>query len=116
MLVNIINDVLDLSKIEAGKLDIQKTNIDIVDLMMDTASLLGLQAQEKGLTLSISTEGNIPKMVHTDPLRLKQILLNIIGNAIKYTEKGGIKVVLKLVPEDNENKIAVFVTDTGPGI
>jgi PAS domain S-box-containing protein len=117
LLSNIINDVLDLSKVEAGKLDFEKQEVPIEEILTDITTLLHLQALEKGISLIVSADGPIPATIQTDPLRLRQILMNIVGNALKFTERGSIEVKVKTVPgPDGKMLLAFVVTDTGPGI
>jgi len=117
LLLNIINDILDLSKVEAGKLDIELTNMALLRIVSDTKALLGLRAAEKGVKLTITSDSQIPSVIRTDPLRLRQILLNVIGNAIKFTEKGSVDVSIGLIPGANgTTKLAFTVKDTGIGI
>ena len=113
-LLNIINDILDLSKIEAGKLNIEITEVKLFDLLADLRSLATPYAQEKGINFSIDCQFPLPATIQSDPLRLKQILINICHNAIKFTEKGFVSVKIHFEPEDNILK--VFVTDTGVGM
>lgn len=114
LLSTIINDILDLSKVEAGKLDIEKENIPFVEIVTEIDSLLTLQATNKGIKLSVSSDGPIPTLLHTDPYRLRQILLNIVGNAIKFTQRGSVDVTVRL--NDNTGKLSFLVKDTGKGI
>ena len=114
-LSTIINDILDLSKVEAGKLEFEKSNVHVRDLLDELGVLLNLEAAGKGIQLVISAEGPIPDTIKTDSTRLRQILFNIIGNAIKFTEKGQVDVVLKLWPPD-QTKMAFYIKDTGTGI
>jgi PAS domain S-box-containing protein len=116
LLSGIINDILDLSKVEADKLQIEKTDVHIVDLVNDTVSLLNLEAKEKGIKISISSEGFIPDLVKTDPMRLRQILFNIIGNAVKFTQKGTVEIIVKLSPHQGSTCLAFVVKDSGAGI
>src|SRR6185437_5993043 len=88
LLSNIINDILDLSKVEAGKLDVEKIDVEFDEVVNEIKSLLELEANGKGISLSMRAEGTVPNVVRTDPLRLRQILINVIGNAIKFTNKG----------------------------
>ncbi len=116
LLSQIINDILDISKVEAGKLETERRETAVKEIITDI-SLLGLKAAEKGIKLNISFEKNIPQIIKTDPLRLKQILMNIIGNAIKFTERGSVEVTLKLLQKNNESSdLAFVVQDTGRGI
>lgn len=117
LLSNIINDILDLSKVEAGKFDIELVETALSDVLPDVTSLLSLQAAEKGIKLTISSDGPIPRVIRTDPLRLRQVLLNIVGNAVKFTVSGSVDVRVKQVYGDQPTpKLAFEVSDTGPGI
>jgi PAS domain S-box-containing protein len=117
LLSTIINDILDLSKIEAGRLEVEKAEISLEEVVIEIESLLNLEASGKGIQLIIKSEGPVPDSVLTDPLRLRQILLNIVGNAIKFTSKGSVEMKIKLVPgHDGSTKLAFLVTDTGEGI
>lgn len=117
LLSNIINDILDLSKVEAGKLDIEKVNTPISEIMNEIGSVLTLEAAAKGIELKVTAEGVIPSEIKTDPLRLRQILINIVGNAIKFTNRGEVKVKIKLLPSiKGITKLAFIVQDTGIGI
>lgn len=117
LLSNIINDVLDLSKVEAGKLDFEKQDVPIEEILTDITTLLHLQALEKGINLIVSAEGPVPASIQTDPLRLRQILMNIVGNALKFTARGSIEVKVKTVPGPSGKMLLAFVvTDTGSGI
>lgn len=116
LLSNIISDILDLSKVEAGKLEVERHDVSIEELLSDTKALLSLQAMEKGLKLTVESDGAIPDRIRTDPLRLRQILLNIVGNAIKFTRKGTVLITVKQLGDENGQKLAFIVADTGPGI
>lgn len=117
LLSNIINDILDLSKVEAGRMEIEKVDVPFSEVMKEIGSVLNLEATEKGLELKVTSEGLIPTQIKTDPLRLRQILLNIVGNAIKFTKQGSITVKVKLLTEaDGSTKLAFIVQDTGEGI
>lgn len=117
LLSNIINDILDLSKVEAGKLDVETVPVPIEEILTDINMLLDLEATEKGLKLTLETEGSVPVRIKTDPLRLRQILFNIVGNAIKFTDKGSICVTIRtLKPGDGRELLAFSVRDTGRGI
>lgn len=111
-LVVILNDVLDLSKIEAGKLEIENTSVNLSTVLENVIQILRYKAEEKGLILSYTIAEDVPDLVMGDPTRLNQILINLIGNAIKFTEKGTVAVSLHL-----ENEQLLFeVKDTGIGI
>ncbi|MBF0451376.1 MAG: response regulator [Candidatus Magnetomorum sp.] len=116
-LLDIINDILDLSKIEAGKIELEIIDFDIIELIQSTLSLLGAQANNKNLYMRFKKNESIQKFVKGDSVRFKQILLNLIGNAIKFTHKGGISV--KIFGESQLNqeiKYTLSVSDTGIGI
>lgn len=115
LLSTIINDILDLSKVEAGKLQVEKIDIRLNDLIQDVYTFLKLEASSKGLELQIEKDIQLPSVIKTDPTRLRQILFNIVGNAIKFTHKGFIKITAKINPE-NQKQIMFIVQDTGTGI
>ncbi len=96
-LLNLINDILDLSKIEAGKMDIELIESSPALLVEEIISLLRNRAEEKGLTFTATFEGDIPNYIYTDPVRLRQILVNLLGNAIKFTEQGEVEIFTRLV-------------------
>lgn len=111
-LVVILNDVLDLSKIEAGKLEIENTSMNVFSVLESVIQILKYKAEEKGLILSYEIAENVPVLVMGDPTRLNQILINLIGNAIKFTEKGSVAVSLKV----EKNQLLFQIKDTGIGI
>jgi PAS domain S-box-containing protein len=118
VLARIIDDVLDLSKVEAGKLEVERIEVSIPHLVSDVVDLLEHSAQEKGLTLEVKSEGGIPQNIISDPTRLRQILINVMGNAIKFTQHGFVRLTVKLVSslEEGDNQIAFVVHDSGRGI
>ncbi|HEV7914163.1 MAG TPA: histidine kinase dimerization/phospho-acceptor domain-containing protein, partial [Albitalea sp.] len=119
-LLEIINDILDFSKIEAGKLELAPTDFSLRGVVEDTLELLAPRAHEKGLELSFHEVPGLPTMVHGDPLRLRQVLTNLVANAIKFTECG--EVVVDLRPDDSPASttgaidLLFNVRDTGIGI
>ncbi len=113
-LLEIINDILDLSKIEAGKLDVDKERFEPHRLIEDVRSIMEVRAAEGGLKLDVEYDGEIPTIIQSDAKRLKQILINLIGNAIKFTREGGVRVRIKFSAEDN--CLMLDVIDTGIGI
>ena len=115
-LLGIINDILDLSKIEAGKMDAERISCEPCILIAEVSSLVRGQAEAKGLALNIEYEGAIPKTIHTDPARLRQILINLIGNAIKFTETGTVRVVTRLVDDGDTPRLQFDVIDPGQGM
>lgn len=116
-LLDIINDILDFSKIEAGRLELDKVEFDVSDLVDETVELFSGAASEKGLELMCSTPPGKTIAVIGDPLRLKQILVNLLGNAIKFTQDGEVVLRYSLLDGDAENLHLRFeVRDTGVGI
>lgn len=116
-LKNLINDLLDLSKIEAGKLEIDEVEFSLKNLMNEIKTMHLLKAQEKGLKLKLFLDGELPELVLGDQLRLSQILINLVSNAIKFTEQGEVVVSVELLSEDVEKcSIEFSVRDTGIGI
>ncbi len=106
-LLSIINDILDLSKIDAGKMSIEKKQVRPDAILSDIQSLMEVRAVEKDLPLKIEFAGPIPETIATDPVRLRQILLNLVGNAIKFTDRGEVKLVVRYVgssPQDNQSE------------
>jgi PAS domain S-box-containing protein len=116
-LMGIINDVLDLSKIEAGKMESIKTEFDMHDLLRSVVSILEIRANEKNLILSSEIDSDVPQFVIGDEIHLNQIMYNILGNAIKFTEKGEVKLKVSLIEDfDNKKTIQFTITDSGIGI
>ncbi|MBC8351338.1 MAG: hypothetical protein H8E66_05095 [Planctomycetes bacterium] len=116
-LLEIINDILDLSKIEAGKVELEQELVSPRDLIEDVASLMRVRADEKALPLELHFDGAIPRTIQTDPTRLRQILTNVVGNAIKFTESGSVVIRTTLVDCDSAPPMLRFdVVDTGVGM
>ncbi|HXU27323.1 MAG TPA: response regulator [Bacteroidia bacterium] len=116
-LLNIINDILDMSKLEFGKMVIEKMEFNVPELVLDIKKSMQYQAEEKGLDLNCYIDTEIPTHLYGDPSRLNQILINLVGNAIKFTEKGNISISLKLVSKTKCMAQLLFtVADTGIGI
>ncbi|GAA5505811.1 PAS domain S-box protein [Novipirellula caenicola] len=113
-LLDIINDILDLSKIEAGKLDIASERFSPNRLIEDVRSIMEVRATEGGLNLDVDYEGEIPSEVVSDPKRLKQILINLVGNAIKFTPSGEVRLRIRYQPEDQ--RLRIDIVDTGIGM
>ena len=117
LLLGVINDILDFSKIEAGRLDIESVPFSLMDCIEDALRPLAMRAQEKGLELAWSSKGEIPDLVTGDPTRLRQILINLAGNAIKFTKTGEVSVHAERLPAAGEEiEILLAVSDTGIGI
>lgn len=119
-LLEIINDILDFSRVEAGRLELESTPFILDDLLEQLADLFGDRASEKDLELIFAVDRNVPRMLEGDPLRLSQVLTNLIENAVKFTEKGEIVVGVETddqCPKDqNQTVIKIWVCDTGIGI
>ena len=116
-LLVVINDILDFSKIEAGKVDLETVDFDLWTCVESTLKTLVLQAEEAGLELLCDVDHDVPEMVSGDPTRMRQILLNLVGNAIKFTRKGEVAVKVELVSKQDQQYIVRFtVSDTGIGI
>ncbi|MDQ8155650.1 MAG: ATP-binding protein, partial [Gemmatimonadota bacterium] len=116
-LLNVINDILDLSKIEAGRMTVETITVDLPALLIDCENLLGPRAAAKGLTFSVALASPLPRHAITDPTRLRQILLNLAGNAIKFTTTGRVTVRASVVnPDDTVQTLRLDVEDTGPGL
>ncbi|WP_417386183.1 ATP-binding protein [Gimesia sp.] len=116
-LIRLINDILDLSKIEAEKLEIEHVHCSPHALLNNIYSLMHVRAIAKGLPLDFQIDGPLPETIRTDPTRLRQILINTIGNAIKFTETGSVKVVTRLLDlPDQPTRLQFDVIDTGIGI
>ena len=116
-LLSIINDILDFSKVEAGKLEIENVDFQLRTVLEDVAELLGGAAAEKNLELINLIRPNVPEMVKGDPGRVRQVLVNLVGNAIKFTERGEVVASVSVIDSDEDKVSCRFeVTDTGIGI
>ncbi|UTP40876.1 PAS domain S-box protein [Phenylobacterium sp. LH3H17] len=112
-LLSIVNDILDFSKLEAGQVEIASRPVDPAEVLRQSLLLFSPQADAKGLALRFA-EGNLPDCVQIDPDRLRQVLLNLIGNAVKFTETGGVR--LAAAYDDDAQQLSVRIEDTGPGL
>jgi Amt family ammonium transporter len=116
-LIGIINDILDLSKIEAGKLEIERVRCAPCQILAEVVSLMRVRAAAKNLFLETEYDGPIPESIQSDPTRLRQILINLTGNAIKFTEKGTVRVLARLSHTDSgEPNLQIAVIDSGIGM
>lgn len=114
-LLTIINDILDFSKIEAGRLELEEIDFDIKDTLRSAISTFNFSARKKGIALNYEISPELPEVVLGDPTRIRQILINLIGNAMKFTERGSITVTLR--PYEGASDTILFaVSDTGIGI
>ncbi|HEX9023797.1 MAG TPA: ATP-binding protein [Geobacteraceae bacterium] len=116
-LLSVINDILDFSKIEAGKLELQPDEIRVRDMIKEVSDLFWIKAQKKDIRLLRRMDGRIPDVVEGDPVRLRQILVNLMGNAVKFTEQGEVSLEAQLGAKTDEEVVLRFrVRDTGVGI
>ena len=116
-LLTLINDILDYSKIEAGKLELEAIDFALRNTVEDSVEPLAEQAQAKGVELATLISSNVPAVVRGDPTRLRQVITNLVSNAVKFTEQGEVVVRVRLDSEDNEKTLLHFkVTDSGVGI
>ncbi|HEB71080.1 MAG TPA: response regulator [Nitrospirae bacterium] len=116
-LLNIINDILDLSKIEAGQMELEKTGFNLQELIERTGEIMAIQAQEKGLELAHLLTPDLPYALLGDPTRLRQVIINLVSNAIKFTEKGEVLIGVETrKARENEVELLFSVKDTGIGI
>ena len=117
MLLTIINDILDLSKLDSGNMDIVSVDYRISDMLEEIYNMVWLRANEKGLTLKMEIDPGIPSLLFGDEVRIKQIIINLLNNAIKYTYKGSVGLSVGFEqPYDNQIRLLISVTDTGMGI
>lgn len=121
-LVSIINDILDFSKIEAGQMELESVNFDMREVVGEALNIFFAQAREKGVELKADIDRKLPDQFNGDPTRLRQVLINLVGNALKFTESGSITVSVELLPlsedhtDPNNLCIEFAVKDTGIGI
>ncbi|QDU06874.1 ammonium transporter [Gimesia aquarii] len=116
-LIEIINDILDLSKIEAGKITLENMQINTREIVSDIASLMQFKADSKGLNFIISFQNPIPETITSDPTRLRQILINLLGNAIKFTKSGSVELRTQLIQsKDASPQLQFDIIDTGIGL
>ena len=113
-LLTVINDILDLSKIEAGRLDVERMPMMMFSIIEEVTTIARMQAESKGIAFEIEPVFPLPLMVNSDPVRMRQVVLNLISNATKFTEKG--KVVLGLKYDEPASQLIIKVSDTGIGM
>ncbi|WP_049945866.1 DegV family protein [Butyrivibrio sp. LC3010] len=117
ILLSLINDVLDMSKLESGKMEIVPAEYDLVVLLSETVNLIWEEASRKGLAFYVDIDRTIPRKLKGDDVRIEQILMNLISNAIKYTNEGSVKLTVKgRIKEGNQVLISFSIEDTGMGI
>jgi len=115
-LLSLINDILDLSKIEAGRMVLKMTIIDVKSLFSDLEHIFGVESERKGLSFSTEIDNNVPNYIESDELRIRQVLINLINNAIKFTKKGFIQVKAGASRGNGNVTLVLSVEDTGIGI
>jgi PAS domain S-box-containing protein len=115
-LLSIINDILDISKIDAGKMTMEWIPCSPMQIVAEVESLMRLRALEKGIGFGVEYHGRIPSAIRSDPTRLRQILLNLVGNAIKFTESGGVKIAVSMQDYGILTAVRFDVSDTGIGL
>ncbi|MCG8406777.1 MAG: response regulator [Phycisphaerales bacterium] len=115
-LLGIINDILDLSKVEAGKMTVENTHYDLCNIIEDVASLMRVKADGAGIAFNVEYLGPIPETIQTDPVKLRQILINLIGNAIKFTKVGGVRLIARCIDDKAAPRMQFDVLDTGIGM
>lgn len=115
-LSKIIDEILDLSKVEAGRLELEVEEFELMSFIEDVTSFLELQAREKAVQLNIEPIGALPRRIKSDATKLRQILFNMIGNAIKFTDRGKIRIAISLELHDLNSMLKLQITDTGQGL
>ncbi|PCI59532.1 MAG: hypothetical protein COB37_11320 [Kordiimonadales bacterium] len=117
-LLSIIDDILDFSKIESGKLDIEVTEFEIIPLLKSIGELMAPKFQQRGIEFVLDVSQSLPQTLHGDANRLRQIMINLVGNAEKFTSKGHVRLKVQAIEEENEQEVSVSfaVEDTGIGI
>lgn len=115
-LLELINDVLDLSKVESGALEVEQLDCAVHIVASDVVQVLRVRAEEKDIALEIVVDDKLPEHIQSDSSRLRQIITNLVGNAIKFTEKGGVQIVLRTEEIDGKSMFAIDVKDSGIGM
>ncbi|KAB2934373.1 MAG: response regulator [Leptonema illini] len=115
-LLQILDDILDISRIESGRLTVEPVDIFLSEMMNEMAELFSMRAEQKGLAFHVSVDPGAPVVIKSDPLRLRQILVNLIGNAIKFTEHGYVSVAMSSTEMHDCCELRFTIRDTGPGI
>jgi signal transduction histidine kinase/CheY-like chemotaxis protein len=116
-LMSLVDDILDISKIEAGKMTVESIPTSPSQLIVDVASLMRVRAVEKGLAFEVKYLGAVPETIKSDPTRLRQIIMNFVGNAIKFTESGGVRIIARCEgAESTDARLVIEIADTGIGM
>ena len=115
-LIAILNDILDIAKVEAGRLSVEQDRFYLLQIIEDVVALMRIHATEKDLRLDLEYEPPVPETIEGDPTRLKQVLLNLVGNALKFTERGSVTLNIRMLGDASTRRIRFSVVDTGIGI
>ncbi|MEN9420157.1 MAG: hypothetical protein RI988_3778 [Pseudomonadota bacterium] len=115
-LLELINDILDLSKVEAGRLEVERLPCEVHQVVLDVARIMAVKAEEKGIGLRVCFDGPLPQQALTDPHRLRQVITNLVGNAIKFTAQGEVRISLRMDRVPGSTLMQIDVADSGIGI
>jgi signal transduction histidine kinase/CheY-like chemotaxis protein/HPt (histidine-containing phosphotransfer) domain-containing protein len=115
-LLELINDILDLSKVESGRIEVEKRMVEPYATIHEVLQMLTVKADEKGIALAFRAEGALPREIETDPVRLRQIAFNLIGNSLKFTEEGNVSVTCRYHESASGPQLIMDITDTGIGM
>ncbi len=115
-LLTLINDVLEMAKIESGRVQLEHAPLDLGYLVREVTDMMQLRAREKGLQMLIDQSSEFPRYIRGDEARLRQILINLVGNAVKFTQQGGVTVRFGMMPHVSPQRLLIEVEDSGPGI
>ena len=115
-LLSLINDILDLSKVEADRLEVESIHCSVPEVIADVANVMRVRAEEKGLSLDYCFENPLPETIMSDPGRIRQILTNLVGNAVKFTTEGGVRIITNFQENRTDPKLLIHVVDTGIGM
>lgn len=115
-LLDIINDILDFSKIEAGKITLENIHFNLYEMLTNLTAMYGKRALEKSIRLDLRYGGEVPRTLQGDPVRLNQVVTNLVGNAIKFTERGYVMIDVSSVQQDNGHRLTLSVKDSGIGL
>jgi signal transduction histidine kinase/DNA-binding response OmpR family regulator len=115
-LLELINEILDISKIEAGHMTVERVRCDVPTLLSEVVASMKSRAGEKAVAFTVRIDGALPRFVLTDPLRLRQILVNLLGNAIKFTPAGSIEMLIRAEPMNDSHTLSIEIRDTGIGM
>ncbi len=115
-LLSLINEILDHSKVEAGQMRAERVSVETTSALSDVVKLMRVRAEQKGIALTLRFDGQLPALIQTDPIRLRQILVNLVGNAVKFTESGIVEVVASFDATGERPMLSMAVHDSGIGI